>query len=218
MRTWKPLLLLFVCAMLCPRHAAAQGCVGVMTPEYSSYSTFSSDTGSDIAVSAVVDGYTEIHLSEYCQIPPGTTHQGRVYNVVNNVGGWSYGPTVSPSSYISLTNGQDIPADPGYVYDGDIEFLVYCTAVGDIFTQNPFDYKVELDTSSWTSQGQTSPPCYYTPNCKGTCTPPTRKISPIGSSCPMYEDCVDIAVTEMGTTVCEFSLCVADSKKRDNCT
>jgi hypothetical protein len=82
-----------------------------MTPEYSSYVNYSIDA-SHIYGTAVVDGSTSCDPN----CPPGALHTGKVYLVLGSTGGWVNGNTVSPPTYLSVSNSQTLDATPGVDY------------------------------------------------------------------------------------------------------
>jgi hypothetical protein len=118
---------------LLPTRSSAQGCAGVMTPEYSSYVTVSYDADYNIYSTAGVDGYTSIGNTEYCPIS-GVTHRGDVCNTLGGVGGCSASGGVPPASYLGWTNPQEIVGVPGVIYLDSVTVEVICSAVGDIYS------------------------------------------------------------------------------------
>src|ERR1700740_1153405 len=125
-------LLLAVFVFVLPVRSIAQGCQGVMTPEYSTYTTIS-NVGNDIYSTAAVDGYTHIGNTEYCNIN-GTTHRGFVSNTLGGVGGEVYGGAVPPASYIGVVNPQKIVGVQGVIYVDSTDAWIACSAVGTIFS------------------------------------------------------------------------------------
>jgi hypothetical protein len=104
-----------------------------MTPQYSTY-TNTSVSGSYIYTSVTVDGYTSgtcpvmpASLANECHV---TTHTPKVYNTIGGVGGWENGSAVYWSSYLSMTNHQQIEAAPGNEVNFSWEGLVWCSALG----------------------------------------------------------------------------------------
>lgn len=143
--------------------AHGQGCALSMIPEYSSYASVSG-AGTSISTLVTVQGYAEIEPSAGCDLE-GVTHQGRAYNLLSTTGGWVDGPKVSPSSYISVTNSQTIPATPGVSYPFTWNGEVYCSEDG-VFFAAAGGGNLELPTISgpntfWTFNGQ-SPSGYAT--------------------------------------------------------
>lgn len=126
------LFLAFIICLTLPTGGWAQGCQGVMTPQYSEYDTFSGDMSNHIYTTVVVDGYTTIHPSPYCNIN-NTYHTPCATNVLNGTGGQICGARVSPASYLSLSNAQQIVAVPGVAYVMTESAMVLCSAVGSIF-------------------------------------------------------------------------------------
>jgi hypothetical protein len=118
---------------LLPSRSSAQGCQGVMTPEYSSYLTMSSDANGNYYSAAGVDGYTVIGNTEYCPIN-GVTHRASVCNTFNGVGGCSASGGVPPASYLGWVNTQEIVGEPGIIYLDTFTVEVICSAVGDIYS------------------------------------------------------------------------------------
>lgn len=118
---------------LLPVRSSAQGCAGVMTPEYSSYLTISGDSSNHIYTSAGVDGYTAIGNTEYCNIS-GTTHRASVCNTLGGVGGCSTSGAVSPASYLGWSQSEEIVGVPGVNYLDSVSASVICSAVGTIYS------------------------------------------------------------------------------------
>jgi hypothetical protein len=113
---------------------ARQGCQGLMTPEYSSYLTWSLDSNNVIYSTAVVDGSTIVHTSEYCSISPSVYHQASIKNTLGSVGGtYEYSPRTAPAGYISLSDAQDLPSVPSDVYNDSIVIYVGCSAIGQLY-------------------------------------------------------------------------------------
>jgi hypothetical protein len=127
-----PWLSIAVIALLIPVQTWAQGCAGVMTPRYSSYTSNSVDNNNYIYATIGVDGYTSIGNTEYCNIT-GTTHRPEIYNMLNTTGGYYFGSSVSPASYISFSNTQDIIGQPGVEYPLNDWAAIICSAVGTIY-------------------------------------------------------------------------------------
>lgn len=130
---------------------AAQGCAGVMTSNFSTYVSASEDSNGVLHATVTVDGTAIIHPSEYCNIS-GVHHQGQVYNNFNNNGGWTYGPYLSPYSYISESSTEDITGIPGVIYYDDFATGIYCTAVGDIYA-----YSGKLAAADYTTPQHSYP-------------------------------------------------------------
>ena len=152
-------LTLFVVGLLSlPAKSSAQGCQGVMTPEYSSYTSFALDAGFYIYSTAVVDGFTTIGNTEYCNIS-GATHHGTVYNSLNGTGGWVTGTAVAPASYLSATNSEDIVAQPGVVYTDDVDDEVICSFVGALYNTSIVPITVRIAVTDFILEDWDSANC-----------------------------------------------------------
>lgn len=215
MRFAKILLLLPLCVLFSPHRASAQGCVGIMTSEYSSYISYSTNPDlnnpntATVYSTVVVDGYAAIHTSEYCQIAPGTTHHGYVSNVLGSTGGGLSGPNVCPGCYISVSNSQQIAADAGVIYIEDSEATILCSAIGDIFSSVGTP-KLRLALGSFQLRIVQNGVCYYFPTCTGTCTETGRSDAEDqwpGDLCPLYQFCADLVVNG----VCDNGICSGNS-------
>lgn len=95
-----------------------------MTPQYSSYVNYSVDA-SHIYATAVVDGSTSCDPN----CPPGAMHTGKIYLTLGSTGGWVNGNTVTPPTYLSVSNSQTIVGVPGVTYDESDEEEVYCSGL-----------------------------------------------------------------------------------------
>lgn len=215
MRLVKLLPMLPLCLVLFAHRASAQGCSGLMTPAFSSYVTYSVDSSNNIYSTVLVDGSANIHTSEYCSIPYGTTHKGMAYNKLGSTGGAVYGPGVCPSCYISVSNSQQIAADQGVIYVENDEEDVQCSDIG-------------IFWSSGGSQNVTNVPLYSATcgvvnneivvNCgwggPNTCCNPTIKASesyPVsGNSCNV-NNCVQWTSGSTTYSRCCCSSVVVDS-------
>src|SRR4051812_2202771 len=92
-----------------------------MTPQYSSYVNRSADE-THIYATAVVDGLTSCDPN----CPPGAMHTGKVYLQLGTTGGsWVNGNTVTPPTYLSVSNPKTINATPGVVYAESHQEQVY---------------------------------------------------------------------------------------------
>jgi hypothetical protein len=179
--------------LLIPAPTLAQGCQGVMSPQYSSYDSESYDN-TNLYVNETVDGYTTIGNTEFCNIS-GTTHHAWVNNTLNGKGGWQAGPYVAPASYISFTNSQFIPAHPGVNYSNTIQAEVLCSAVGDIFgtPSSVFGYAIHL--SAYIFSGLSNGRCTWTPTCAGACSSQHTTNTNSGGGCfttGPYIQCADV--------------------------
>jgi hypothetical protein len=134
MKSTLKIFLLVTFLILVPTKASAQGCQGVMTPAYSTYNTLSmSHTTSTVYLNSnvVVDGTTYIVASRYCNLS-GAYHRGVVTNILNGVGGQLWGPEITPSGYISVTNPQEF-IWTGIIYANTTVGEVLCSFLGALF-------------------------------------------------------------------------------------
>ena len=116
-----------------PTFTAAQGCQGIMRPEYSYYVAVTADQNDNPYSTALVDGTTVIGNTEYCPIG-GVTHRGLVNNTLGSASGSVYGGAVPPASYLGVSNQKEIVGVPGVEYTNTISVEVICSAVGNIFS------------------------------------------------------------------------------------
>jgi hypothetical protein len=162
-----------------------------MSPNYSTYVTYSIDSNHNIFSAAVVDGSTT------GEIPfPTVKHQGRVYNKLGSANGWVYGPMQPAASYISITNTQEIiNAQPGVNYPNSMEGDINCSIAGLFFssshTGTGLFYHTTYGANTNGSQviantrfcGMT-PAC--TPPTRATCGNPSYTVAVYPSSNPCY--------------------------------
>lgn len=150
--------------------AFAQGCAGVMTPEYSTYASYALDSGGHIYSTVVLDGSTQIGNTEYCNLS-GVTHTPQIRNALGSSSGTVQGSPVSPSAYISISNTQEILAMPGTNYDEAFAADVYCSAVGTLFSSTGGTIWVRLAVTNYVYSGVEelgTPPqncCGYSKDC-----------------------------------------------------
>jgi hypothetical protein len=127
--------LVFLSLLLC-----AVACWGTPTPQYETYTTYSVDDNGNLSQTVVVDGtttgdcYYTCNCGQYgCQqctlANCPANHTPEINNVVNGVGGWSYGPQAGMFSYISYQTTTTIAATPGQEYLSSIEGAVFCAGV-----------------------------------------------------------------------------------------
>jgi len=115
-----------------------------MTPQYSSYVNYSIDA-SHIYATAVVDGSTSCDPN----CPLGAMHTGKVYLHLGSTGGWVNGNTVTPPTYLSVSNSQTINATPGVNYAESDEEEVYCSGLGSNIFQEGGGPLLKLTTTYW---------------------------------------------------------------------
>jgi hypothetical protein len=186
-----------------------------MTANFSTYVTYSADTSYHLYSTVLVDGSAIIHPSEYCNLS-GVTHFGTATNVLNGTGGSVYGPRLSPSSYISVSNPQDIIGSPGVEYPESADGEITCSAIGTFYSSSPGG-NVEIAVSSFVFDYNLNGQCKYNATCSGTCTEDGR-VTPastwLNNICPAYLFCVD--AVELG--VCLGGLCAAKTVDPHLCT
>lgn len=103
--------LLLVCLAGTSRVLLAQGCGVVMTRNYSTYTSSSSD-GSHIYTSVTVEGSATCSPTLSC--PCNTAqHTPKSLNQVGGVGGWLSGSATCVTCYVSLQNNQTLAAAAG---------------------------------------------------------------------------------------------------------
>jgi hypothetical protein len=122
-----------------------------MKPRYNSYTTYVLDTDTGVIYqTVVVDGYTQgtCTFTYVCgpnnQQCTGTypgcttsTHKSKIYNKINGVGGWTYGPAVSPFTYSTYSTTNHAFLGSGETPDTDVESGVDCSQVGPIWPPIP---------------------------------------------------------------------------------
>ncbi|MGH9455108.1 MAG: hypothetical protein ACRD2O_14185 [Terriglobia bacterium] len=129
------LALVFLLGWGCVRKALAQGCTGFMTPEYSTYTNYSSD-GTYIYTSVTVSGTTNGTCPEYCDCE-GIVHTPGAYNVIGNAGGWGYGAPVRWNYGLNYTNNQKLAATVGSQYTFASAGQIMCSAAGALYATWP---------------------------------------------------------------------------------
>jgi len=117
-----------------------------MTPQYSSYTTWTTD-GVRIYQTVVVDGQTTgscsytypCNCDQYgCHAQctgtyascVGATHTPKINNVLDGIGGWSTGPSQNPFSYMSYQTTTSAVAPDGQLLSSQTEGTVTCSAIG----------------------------------------------------------------------------------------
>jgi len=155
---------------------------GLANAGYAVYVNVSIDSTNKIYSSAVVDG-------SYYAMCCGAMHSGRVYNKLNGVGGWVYGPGVPPQNYISVTNNQSVQGAEGGVYEDDTTEAVNCTVGGLVFVAN-INKVFRIAATYW------GPPvvkngdlCYWSSNACSAGTTPTCTATfglTFAPACPNY--------------------------------
>lgn len=151
-----------------------------MTPEYSTYTNYSTD-GTYIYTSMTVDGYTSgscptqpAQLANECH---STTHKPEVYNTVGDVGGWEAGSAVYWADYLSGTNDQQIAATPGTEYTFSAAGDVVCSFIGGaIYQASMLLYLSIAETTMEVTGDNGNGICTGKPDCSGGVTP----------RCPIY--------------------------------
>ena len=151
------------CMLAFPAIGSAQGCKGVMTPEYSTYTTFALDQSLHIYSTFAVDGTTIIGNTEYCNIS-GTTHRGSAYNKLGSVGGTIYSPPVPPASYLGVSNPQEIVGVPGVVYVDSTQGYVICSSVGTLFSAS-LNISIKIGITDFILEGWDTNNCTYMMYC-----------------------------------------------------
>lgn len=137
---------------------------GQMNPQYSSYTTWTTD-GTNIYQTVVVEGQTTGSCSytytcncgtygQGCQQCTGyypgcvgATHTPKIDNFLDGNGGWSTGPSQDPFTYMSYQTTVSAPVAAGQLMPSQTEAEVICPSLG-----------VILDVVSTSSAGQ-SPSC-----------------------------------------------------------
>ncbi len=158
------------------------------TPQYETYNTYSSDINNNIYQTVVVDGtvtgdcYYNCNCGQYgcqqCTIPNcPATHTPQIYNVLNGVGGWSYGQQYSMFSYISYQTTVSIAATPGQIYPSSTEGAIYCgVAAGFIFDISAVhSIRLGFSTTYYSYQSYDGVQCHYNviPYCSARCKYPS---------------------------------------------
>ena len=178
---------LVACLVGCLPRGFAQGCGVVMTRNYSSYATESTN-GTRIYTSAVVDGSASCSPTISC--PCGSaTHTPKVENVIGGVGGWGSGTPQCVNCYLSYQNNQNIAATPGVNYTFNWDGEVVCSLAGVFYSVGGTD-TLSLRVSYWGPPVTiTNDSCYYG---SLACSPGTTATCPSGTgvtfapACPAY--------------------------------
>jgi len=143
-----------------------------MYPQYSSYSSFTTD-GTHIYTSVTVSGTT------YGYCPPcspydcnSVLHTPKALNVIGSVGGWSTGTPVHWNYYLNYTNNQSLAATEGYEYTWCYSTQVQCTVVGVFYNILPaVGYLSILHTTLRLTVDMGMGTCLTQPYCIGGVTP-----------------------------------------------
>ena len=143
-----------------------------MTPQYSSYVNRSVDAN-HIYATAVVDGTTSCDPN----CPLGAMHTGKVYLTLAGNGGWVNGNTVTPQTYISVSNSQTLNATSGVNYAESDQENVYCSNLGHNIFQVSSGPLLRIADTNFVQNGLGS--CKYTLSCpngnnKATCANKTE--------------------------------------------
>lgn len=195
------------CLLTFPKGAAAQGCIGIMQPQFSSYTSYAvteSNSGVvSLSVSESVDGYTKIGNTEYCNIS-SAIHTPKIYVTVNGVGGWQNGPGESPYSYIGFTGVKANSVPIGSQLNVIAQAEVVCSFVGTLFDIGPIalvpvitvtNYKFSSSAPTCEYYGTaTCLSCTYTLDCTPgqymDCAQPYQSVTPIPpqlAACPVRQ-------------------------------
>jgi hypothetical protein len=122
----------FLLCLLSASNVEAQGCGGVFTPHFSVYMNQTMDGSNNISQQVEIDGYTEIHPSNYCRMSYAT-HTPRVTNLLGSTGGTQSGPSTCPTCYSSFSTTQVIVGIPGVLYMSDGDAAMVCSVAGTFF-------------------------------------------------------------------------------------
>jgi hypothetical protein len=187
-------LFLFVGLVPVPQ-TLAQCYQGWMCPQYSTYSSYSTD-GTHIYTSVVVSGTT----TGTC--PPGYNcsqiiHTGYAYNTIGNVGGWDQGTAVPWNGWLDDENDQSLTAaDHNTDYYFSNWSNVFCTVAG-LFYQGGGGVGVYLRIVETTlSVWNVLPPstCLTRPSCLPGQTPVCSESEVYDSKgCGIGYDCETLA-------------------------
>jgi hypothetical protein len=164
-----------------------------MTPQYSTYTNYSSD-GTYIYTSVQVDGYTSgtcptspAYLANECH---GAQHTPKAYNTIGSVGGWESGSAQYWANYLSMTNYQQIAATPGTEYTFSGEGAVICSVVGQIYSSSYDIYLKLVDTTVKLVHDWGNGDCEVEPDCIAGQTPTcTSAYVADGSPCKSSWNC-----------------------------
>ncbi len=159
-------LLTLAAALLLAGPALAQGCRGVMTPEYSTYVSYSVGASYTIYSTVVLDGSTEIGNTEYCNLS-GVTHTPTVRDRLGSASGSGSGAPVSPAAYLSQEETEQIVGVPRVVYYESASADVYCSAVGEIYSWSQPEITLAIGVNRYLFTGHIDPNlgCEYDLTC-----------------------------------------------------
>jgi hypothetical protein len=141
------LVALFVATSFCS--SFGQGCFNWMIPEYSTYTSVTTD-GSHLYTSVLVDGTTGgtcsqqggcDHCSQILNPPP--MHTPKAYNTIGSTGGWVTGTAQQWNQYISEQNNQSIVASDGVIYEFQSTTEVDCNIARLLTEVAATDYTAE---------------------------------------------------------------------------
>ena len=135
---------------------SAMTAYGQMTPEYSSYTSWTTD-GVNIYQTVVVDGQTvgSCYYNYPCNCDQygchsqctgsyancvGATHTPKINNVLDGIGGWSTGPSQDPFSYMSYQTTVSAPVAEGQLMPSQTEGEVICSGIGVLLAVLGNDY------------------------------------------------------------------------------
>jgi hypothetical protein len=199
------LLLLGVCGT-----AQAQCTINTSYGVYDSVSIISIPGQGDMAhvlTSVVVDGSAS--MSGSCGDITYVTHAPQTFNLVNNIGGWSYGPSGCAFCYLSDVNDQDSGAlGAAASFNFSFESLVVCSAAGVIFssvgngggtfTLAHANYDVYLKSGCNAPMRNTTQVCFVKKDCqsgKESCPGPALdSVTKNTCGCPQHFDRISLKI------------------------
>ena len=178
--------------------------VAQMSPEYSSYATFTVDASqpqgpATVYGTVVVDGTTT------CQACSQYYHYGQAYLALGGVGGYVTGSHVSPTSYISVSNAKTATVALNTNLSVVAQGRVWCSGIATYLynTLLPFN-TARIAESDYISLGYypVSGLCNWGPVCQGSCTGDygfSTNPNPSGTCYTppqRYRQCLDLVINE----------------------
>ena len=195
------ILCLLLCIASCFPRVFAQGCGVVMTRNYSSYATASTD-GARIYTSVLIDGSASCTPTPSC--PCGSaTHTPKAENVIGGVGGWGSGTPQCVNCYLSYQNNQNIVATHAQNYQFTSDGEVVCSLAGTFFNSGGVT-NLSIRDSYWGPPVTiTKDQCYYG---SLACSPGTTATCPNGTGVTFVPACPPYVHAEWlyDTAMCQF--------------
>jgi hypothetical protein len=199
----------------------AQGCGNWMTPEYSTYTNYSSD-GTYIYTAVGVSGTTTGNCPFGCDFECNSaTHTPHAYNVVGGVGGWQTGSPVVWDYELAQENDQKLQAAVGQQYNFTAETEVVCSVAGVLYVVSEYDFLLIWQTTAKLQSDLGHGTCVTTDDCLGGATP-LCGVGDVydGTPCKSAFDCYGVAYRELTSepwTCFRYSFCYGTTQVPGPC-